>query len=98
MQEKIIKIITIIINFIVAIGLFTNFLNSAIHPDGMGINFICSLPILPISIALIIYAIRSIIDVIQNKVKITFIDKIIIGLSILTFIHALVFMIIYKIS
>ena len=60
MKQKIIKIITIIINFIVAIGLFTNFLDSAIHPDGMGINFICSLPTLPISIALIIYAIKSI--------------------------------------
>ena len=98
MKQKIIKIITIIINFIMSIALFTNFFNATIHTDGMGINFICSLPALPISIALIIYAIMSIINVFQNKVKITIVDKIIIGIFIFLFINALIITIMLKVS
>ena len=98
MKQRIIKIITIIINFIMSIALFTHFFNAVIHPDGMGINFICSLPALLISIALIIYTIMSIINVFQNKIKITIVDKIIIGGFIFLFINALIFTIMLKVS
>ena len=47
------------------------------------------LPYLLISIALIIYVIKSIINIIQNKVKITSIDIAILGLFIYNFISSL---------
>ncbi len=95
-KEKIIKIIITIIYIIIAIGLFISFLDSAIHPDAMGINFICSLPLLPISIFFIVYAIKSVIDIRKNKTKITIIDKIVMILFSSQFILALLMVILYK--
>ena len=88
-KEKIFKIIITIIYFVVAISLFLYFLDSTIHPDAMGINFISSLPLLPISIFLTIYAIKSLINIIQNKIKITILDKIILILFIIILIITL---------
>lgn len=95
-KEKIIKGIITIIYFIIAIALFISFLDVVMHPDAMGINFICSLPLLPISIFLIINAIRSTINIFQNKIKITIIDKIISITSIIIFILSLLTYIIYN--
>ena len=75
-KEKLLKIVITIIYFIIAIEFFVSFLDATIHPDTMGINFICSLPLLPVSIFLLVYAIKSTINIIQNKIKITIIDKI----------------------
>jgi len=95
-KEKIIKCIITIIYFIIAIELFISFLDTVMNPDAMGINFICSLPLLPISIFLIIYTIRSTINIIQNKIKITIIDKIILISFIIIFILTLLIYIIYN--
>lgn len=95
-KKKIIKSIITIIYFIIAIELFISFLDTLIHPDAMGINFICSLPLLPVSIFLIVYAIKSTINIIQNKIKITIIDKIISILFIIIFILSLLTYIIYN--
>lgn len=88
-KEKIFKIIISIIYVVVAISLFLSFLDSTIHQDAMGINFISSLPLLPISIFLIMYAIKSLINIIQNKIKITFLDKILLILFIIILIVTL---------
>ncbi len=66
------------------------------HLDVMGINFICSLPLLLISILFVVYAIKSTIDIVKNKVKVTIIDKIIIILFSSQFILALLMVILYK--
>ena len=66
-KDKIIKCIITIISFIIAIGLFISFLDTITHSDAMGINFICSLPLLLISISLVIYAVKSTINIIQNN-------------------------------
>ncbi len=88
-KEKIFKIIISIIYVVVAISLFLSFLDSTIHQDAMGINFISSLPLLPISIFLIMYAIKSLINIIQNKIKITILDKILLILFIIILIVTL---------
>ena len=45
-KEKIVKGIITIIYFIIAIELLISFLDATMHPDAMGINFICLLPAL----------------------------------------------------
>jgi len=96
-KEKLLKIVITIIYFIIAIELFISFLDVVMHPDAMGINFICSLPSFPISIFLIIYTIKSTINIIQNKIKITTIDKITLVFFIIVFVFALIFIVInYK--
>ena len=95
-KEKIIKIIITIIYIVIAIGLFICFLDAAMHSDAMGINFISSLPLLLISLFLLVYAIKSAIDIIKDKTKITIIDKIIIILFSSQIILALLMVILYK--
>lgn len=95
-KEKIIKVIITVIYIIIAIGLFICFLDTAMHPDAMGINFISSLPLLLISIFFIVYTAKCTIDIIKNKTKITIIDKIIIILFSIQFILALLMAILYK--
>lgn len=93
----IIKIFVIIISLVTSIGLFTVFLDAALHPDGMGINFICSLTSFPVSVALFVYSIISIINIFKNKIEITVIDKILIALFIALIIQALLFVIMLKV-
>lgn len=92
-KEKIVKILTIIVSSIMAIGLFITFLElraSNINSSSIvGLYLFHILPYLFISIALIIYAIKSVINIIQNKVRITGIDIIIIGLFIYEFLSSL---------
>ena len=75
-KEKIIKFLILAIYFVVAIGLILSFVDTVIHPDSMGINVICTLPLFIVSIFIIIYIIKSIIDIINNKIKINIIDKV----------------------
>lgn len=93
-KEKLLKIVITIIYFIIAVELFVSFLDTVMHTDAMGINFICSLPLLPVSIFLIVYAIKSTINIIQNKIKITIIDKIALIFFIIAFVFALIFTVI----
>ncbi len=90
-MKKIFKIIITIIYFIIAIDFFISFLDAIMHPDSMGINFICSLPLFPFSIALLVYAIKSVINIVQNKIKITLVDKIISIYLIVTIIFAVIY-------
>lgn len=91
-KEKIVKILTIIVSLIMAIGLFITYLEyraSNINSSAIvGLYLFHILPYLLISIALIIYVIKSISNMIQNKVKITFIDIAILGLFICNFISS----------
>ena len=88
-KEKIVKILTIIVSSIIVIGLFRKFLQIDASSTQVGLYLFHVLPLLFIPIALIIYVIKSIINIIQNKVKITVIDIIIIGLFIYGFISNL---------
>jgi hypothetical protein len=92
-KEKIVKILTIIVSLIMAIGLFITFLElraSNINSSAIvGLYLFHILPYLLIYIALIIYVIKSIINIIQNKVKITSIDIAILVLFICSFISSL---------
>ena len=88
-KEKIVKILTIIVSSIIVIGLFRKFLQIEVSSTQVGLYLFHVLPLLFIPIALIIYVIKSIINIIQNKVKITVIDIIIIGLFIYGFISNL---------
>lgn len=88
-KEKIVKILTIIVSSIIVIGLFGEFLQIEVSSTQVGLYLFHVLPLLFIPIALIIYIIKSIINIIQNKVKITVIDIIIIGLFIYGFISNL---------
>lgn len=45
------------------------------HSDAMGINFICSLPLLVLFGALLVYTIIQLINVIKKKTEITIIEK-----------------------
>ena len=87
-KEKIVKILTIIASSIMAIGLFITFLEFRASSSGeiLGIYLFHVLPLLLtyiiFSMALIIYVIKSIINIIQNKVKITSLDIAILGLFI----------------
>lgn len=89
-KEKVFKIILTIVYFIIAIGLLIGFINAVKYPDGMGINTVSSLPLLPISIALFAYVIISIINIAKNKIKIHIIEKVIFILLIVLFIFALI--------
>lgn len=88
-KEKIVKILTIIVSSIIVIGLFRKFLQIEVSSAQVGLYLFHVLPLLFIPIALIIYIIKSIINIIQNKVKITVIDIIIIGVFIYRFISNL---------
>ena len=88
-KEKIVKILTIIVSSIIVIGLFRKFLQIEVSSTQVGLYLFHVLPLLFIPIALIIYVIKSIINIIQNKVKITVIDIIIMGLFIYGFISNL---------
>lgn len=92
-KEKIIKILVILVSLMAAIGSFITFLElGGFNIDSsviLGLYLFHLLPYLLISIVLIIYVIKSIINIIQNKVKITFIDKVILELLIYSIISSL---------
>ena len=73
----ILKVIITLIYFIIGVQLCISFLDTVIHPDAMGINFIASLPTLPLSIFLIWLALKSTINIIKHNFKVTTIEKII---------------------
>lgn len=94
-KEKIIKIITIVVSFIVIIGIFVEFFE--IYSYNYNIKamvFMWWFPLLLVAIALIIYVVKSIINVIQNKVKINIIDIIILVFFIYGFVSEFIFAIV----
>ena len=88
-NKKIIKILTIIVSSIIVIGLLRKILQIEISSTQVGLFLFHVLPFWLIHIALIIYIIKSIINIIQNKVKITVIDIILIVVFIHGFISSL---------
>ena len=92
-KTKIIKIIITIIYLLLALILFINFLNSMQNSDKMSINFLCSILPLPFIVYLIISAYKSFKAIIQNNLKITIIDKIILAYSLLLLFTTLIFFI-----
>ena len=89
-KNKIVKISSIIVCLICVIELFISYLEVfGFNFDGnviIGLYLFHVLPYLLISIALIIYVIKSIINIINNKIEITFIDLFMLGVFILSFI------------
>lgn len=86
----ILKVTITLIYFIIAIQLFISFLDTVIHPDSMGINFISSLPTVPISFFLIWYSVKSTINIIKNNFKLTTIDKILLVFFLILIIFAFI--------
>ncbi len=56
----------------------------------MGINFVCSLPALSMAVFALLYAIKSIINILKNKTRITTLDNIIFILFIIGLVEWLI--------
>ena len=87
-KDKIIKVITIIVSLIIAIGMFGDFLESGKSTGNLGLFLFHVLPLLVIPVTLVIYVIKSIFDIIKDRVKISAIDIIIIGLFVYNFVSS----------
>ena len=61
------------------------------HSDAMEINFICSLPLLVLFGALLVYTIIQLINVIKKKTEITIIEKVVLSVSIIYFVLYFIF-------
>ena len=87
-KDKIIKVITIIVSLIIAIGMFGDFLESGKSTENLGLFLFHVLPLLVIPVTLVIYVIKSIFDIIKDRAKISAIDIIIIGLFVYNFVSS----------
>lgn len=94
-MKKVIKVIVIIGYLVMAIELFGFFLDNIAHSDAMGINFICSLPILPMSIFLVVLSIISLNDFIHNSFRITILDKILLIIFLINCVNVFVVMLLF---